>query len=305
MKYTIRIWAFGSHPEIEITQVQFDEIKQARNCLSAALSIEEKYELLLSNYLDLEKECLNITSDYMVRRLKGYEDFFDIRLLFNRKIVNLLTSTKLYIDQIQQHVKACIPFDTEIGDKVKSLFSTEYDNFFEYRFMEALRNYVQHKGLAVHSTTLGGKKIDHEEDWEQEYKTSVFTHKLEVESDKAFKKQVTNEMPEKVELIYASRAYIESISKVHCEIRNIIANSVEESRDIILNVINDYEKINEGKSIGLEVISSIPKEPMDEIVEKFPLVLDWDDIRLSLLKTNSNLINLRKRYVSSSAYNKT
>ena len=101
MKYTICIWAFGSHPEIEITQARFDEIKQAKNCLFAALSIEEKYELLLSNYLDLEKEYLNITSNYMVRDLKGYEDFFDIRLLFNRKIVNLLTSAKLYIDQIQ------------------------------------------------------------------------------------------------------------------------------------------------------------------------------------------------------------
>lgn len=304
MKYTIRIWALGLYPEIEITQIQFDEIKQARNCLSAALSIEEKYELLLSNYLDLEKECLNVISDYMVRHIKGYEDFFDIRLLFNRKIVNLLTSAKLYNDQIEQHVKACLPFDTEIENKVKSLFSTEYESFFEYRFMYALRNYVQHRGLAVHSTTFGGKNIDHEEDWEQEYKISVFTHKLELESDNAFKRQVTNEMPEKVDLIYASRAYIESISKVHCEIRNIIAKSVEESRDVILNAITDYKTINEGESLGLNVICSIPKEPIDEIVEKFPLVLDWDDIRLSLLKTNSNLVNLKKRYVSSSAYNK-
>ena len=305
MKYTICLSTLGSHPEVEITQAKFDEIKHARNCLSGALAIEEKYELLLSNYIDLEKECLSITSDNMVRQIKGYQDFFDIQLLLNRKIVNLLTSTKLYIDQIQQHVKACIPLDTEIGNKVKSLFSIEYDNFFEYRFMEALRNYVQHRGLAVHSTTLGGKNINHEEDWEQEYKTSIFTHKLEVESDKAFKKQVTNEMPDKVELVYASRAYIESISKVHCEIRNIIAKSVAESRDIILNVITDYKTINEGKSIGLNVLCSIPTDPIDEIVEKFPIVLDWDDIRLNLVKINSKLINLRKRYVSSSAYNKT
>lgn len=304
MKYTIHVWTLGSYPEIEITQVKFDEIKHARNCLSGALAIEEKYELLLSNYLDLEKECLNIASDYMVRHIKGYEDFFDIQLLFNRKIVNLLTSTKLYIEQIQQHVKACIPLDAEIGNRVKSLFSAEYDNFFEYRFMETLRNYVQHRGLAVHSTSLGRKKIDHGENWELAYKISIFTHKVEVENDKAFKKQVINEMPEKVELIYASRAYIESISKVHCEIRNIIAENTEESRGIILNVINDYKAINDGKSIGLHVVCSIPKEPIDEIVEKFPLVLDWDDIRLSLVKTNSKLINLRKRYVSS-AYNKT
>ena len=305
MKYTIRVWAFGSYPEVKITQAEFDRIKHAKNCLSGALAIEEKYELLLSNYLDLEKECLSITSDYMVRNTKDYEDFFNIRLLFNRRIVNLLTSTKLYIDQIQQHVKVCIPLDTKVGNRIKLLFSTEYDNYFEYRFMDALRNYVQHRGLAVHSTTFEGKNINYEEDWEQEYKTSIFTHKLEVESDKTFKKQVTNEMPDKVELIYASRVYIESISKIHCEIRDIIAKSVEKSRDVILQVITDYEEINEGKSIGLNVICSIPKEPIDEIIEKFPLVLDWDDIRLNLVKTNSRLINLRKRYVSSSAYKRT
>ena len=126
MKYTMCVWALGSYPEIEITQARFDEIKHARRCLSGALAIEEKYELLLSNYLDLERECLNITSNNMVRQTKRYEDFFDTRLLFNRKIVNLLTSTKLYIDQIQQHVKACLPFDTKIGNRVKLLFSTEW-----------------------------------------------------------------------------------------------------------------------------------------------------------------------------------
>lgn len=303
MKYKICVWALGSHPEIEISQEKFEELKYAKNCLSAALAIEEKYELLLTNYLDLEKECLNVAVNYMVKHLKGYEDFFDIRLVFNRKIVNLLTSTKLYADQIQQHVKVCVPHNEEIGKIVKSLFSAEYDSFFEYRFMEALRNYVQHRGLAVHSASLGGKRIDHSENWELEYKTSIFAHKLEVESDSAFKKQIIQEMPEKIDLMNASRVYIESISKIHNEIRNIVNDNVEKSRSTILNIVNEYKEINNGKSIGLHVVCSIPKEPIDEVLEKFPLVLEWDDIRLSLVKANSNLVNLKKRYVSSSTYN--
>ena len=135
MKYTIRVWAIGSYPELIIDEVRFNTLKQARLCLSAALAIEEKYELLISNYLDLEKECLNVTSDSMVRRSKDYSDFFEIRLAFNRRVVNLLTSTKLYIDQIQQHVNSCFPDRSDIGSNVKSFFLYVYDKFFEYRFM--------------------------------------------------------------------------------------------------------------------------------------------------------------------------
>jgi len=304
MKYTVRVWAIGPYPEVVIDKEKFDELKNARSCLSGALAIEEKYELLLSNYVDLEKECLGVSTDYMVRNTADYSGFFDIRLAFNRRIVNLLTSTKLYIDQIQQHVRACVCNENDIEKKVKSFFSTEYDANFEYRFMEALRNYVQHRGLAVHSTSMGGKLMHDEEREGLEFKTSLFTHKEEVESDKAFKKQVSNEMPDKVNLMYAARVYVGSISKAHCEIRSMLKSESEKSRDIISKTIKNYEDNNNGKSIGLSAICSIPKEPADETVEKFPLLLDWDDIRLNLIKKNPKMDNLGKRYVSGSAYNK-
>ena len=303
MKYTIRVWAIGSYPELIIDEVRFNTLKQARLCLSAALAIEEKYELLISNYLDLEKECLNVTSDSMVRRSKDYSDFFEIRLAFNRRVVNLLTSTKLYIDQIQQHVNSCFPDRSDIGSNVKSFFSDEYDKFFEYRFMEALRNYVQHRGLAVHSTSLDSKWTSQEEDAKLEFKTRLFTHKTEVDGDKAFKREVLKEMPEKVDLLYAARVYVGLISKIHCEIRNLVAPASEYSRHKISEAINEYESSNGEKLVGLNVISSVPKESVDETIEKFPLLLEWDDIRLSLIKKNRILANLSKCYVSNSANN--
>jgi len=205
-------------------------------------------------------------NDYMVRNTTDYGGFFDIRLAFNRRIVNLLTSTKLYIDQIQQHVKACIYNDSNIETKVKGYFSTEYDDKFEYRFMEALRNYVQHRGLAVHSTSMGGKLIPYEERDGIEFITSLYTHKSEVESDKAFKKKVSQEMPEKVNLMYAARVYVGSISKAHSDIRKLLKKESEKSRNLILNTIDGYEKINNGKAVGLYAICSIPKEPVDETV---------------------------------------
>jgi hypothetical protein len=263
MKYFLRIWALGRNPEIVIDEKQFNDLKQAKNLLSEALAIEEKYELLISNYLDLEKECLNITSEYMVKNATTYADFFDIRLTLNRRIVNLLTSTKSYIDQIQHHAKACIPANAEIAKNVKSLFSNEYDLHFEYRFMEALRNYVQHRGLAVHSTSSGGKRISQDNDHMREFRTSLYTLKSEVEFDPAFKANVTAEMPDKVNLMYAARVYVSSISKVHREIRNMITDNSQAAREMISHSINEYATINNGISLGLHAISANLRSPRD------------------------------------------
>lgn len=299
MKYCVQILALGSFPQIELSENEFNNLKKATLALSGAIAIEEKYELLLSNYLDLEKESLSIISEYMLRNFTDYSVFFDVRLSLNRRVVNLLTSTKLYIDQISQHIRACIPENESISTKVKSLFSCEYDSNFEYRFMDALRNYVQHRGLAVHSTSIGGsKRTSHQEDIKIEFNIGLYTHKSELDGDEAFKKQVYYEMPEKVELMLAVRSYIGSLSKVHCDLRELVASNSQKARELIQSVIKKYENLNNGDSIGLHAICSTSKEHPDKIVEKFHLLLDWDDVRLDLIKKNKKLANLKKMYVS-------
>lgn len=295
MKYLVTILTTGNNQELVIDKSKFEELKKAKECLSAILAFEEKYELLLSNYMELEKECLLISTDNMINQEIGYKHFFDIRLLFNQRVVNLLTTSRLYIDQLSQHIKAC---NLDIG--IKSFFSYEYDNNFEYRFMEALRNYVQHRGLAVHLTTLVSNWTSLGDDGEMQFKTRIYTKKDEVEKDRVFKKSVAEEMPDKVDIIYASRCYIESVSKVHCKIRKILSNITTDSRKIIEDTVNEYENINNGKSVGLSAIYLENNGKHDEILDKFDITLEWDNIRVVLEKKNKSLVNLRKRFVSSS-----
>ena len=291
MKYKIDIWPLVREPrEIELDYSEFQALRQARSCLSNALAIEEKYELLLSNYLDLEKECLSLTVDFMVGKSSKveYRTFFDISLLLNRKIVNFLTSVRLYIDQLQYNFRACMPNEE---DRLHSKFSLEYDSFFEYRFMEALRNYVQHKGLAIHNTKIDrmskNKKV--------EYVIRVFTYKAELKSDEKFKKVILEEMPDKVDLIQAIRIYIESINKIHLQIRNLISSNVNSSRRLIEDYIERcHDSGNSGGDI-LHAISYEPRELTNEIIESFPLLLEWDDIRISLIEKNGELTNLDKK----------
>ncbi|EMH3447920.1 hypothetical protein V6H34_005139 [Vibrio harveyi] len=294
MQFKLKTWALGSFPEIEISNEQFQSLYQSAEVLKAAMAIEEKYELVISNFLDLEKDSLAVSSDYMVRRSNNYSEFFDIRSTFNRRIVNLLTSTKLYIDQIQQHVKICNP---ELTACVKNEFSKEYDTLFEYRFMEALRNYVQHRGLAVHLVSHPAKWIEDDESL-LEFQTKIYSQKTNLEGDKAFKKSVALEMPDKVELILSSRKYISAISRVHSFIRSNIDTVVKSSRDLIESTINQYQDINDGESIGLCAVSFEADERLDNIIERVPLFLSWDDVRIELTNRNRCISNLEKRYVS-------
>ena len=150
MKYILCKNVLGNVPEIEISESEYCAFQKARNILSNALEIEEKYEIVISNYLDFEQEILIATTKYMIREHLDYSDFFKVRLGFNIKLVNLLTAIRLYVDQLNQNVTECLSGNKKNKDDVKKLFSKEYDENLYYRFMEALRNYVQHRGIPVH-----------------------------------------------------------------------------------------------------------------------------------------------------------
>ena len=107
-------------------------------------------------------------------------------------------------------------------------------------------------------------------------------------------------MPDKVDIIYASRSYIESISKVHCNIRKILSDVAISSRQIVEEIIHEYEKTSNGKSIGLGIVCLENNGKYDEILDKFYITLEWDNIRIKLERKNQSLVNLRKRFVSSS-----
>ncbi|ENX3946256.1 hypothetical protein ACFO1C_001582 [Photobacterium damselae] len=288
MDFKLATWGLGSFPEIEINEKQFQSLCQENKVLKAAMAIEEKYELIISNYLELEKDSLSISSSNMLRRSNNYSEFFDVRSTFNRRIVNLLTSTKLYLDSIYQHVKVC---NLDLANIIKLKTNKEYDSVFEYRFMEALRNHVQHYGLAVHLIKKNSSWIEHDDSRLLEFKTKIYTQKSDLENDKTFKKLILNEMPDKVELILSSRKYIGSISRIHECIRVNIDCVVKSSRDLIETTIKEYEDINGGESTGLYAIKTINND-------RVPLFLSWDDVRLELIDKNPCIANLENRYVS-------
>lgn len=292
MKYIISKAVLGNVPEIEISESEYLELQKARNTLSNALEIEEKYEIVISNYLDFEQEILNATTKYMIREHLDYSDFFKVRLGLNVKLVNLLTAVRLYVDQLNQNVTKCLDDNLNTKDDVKRLFSKEYDENQYYRFMEALRNYVQHRGIPVHWTQQSSRWTSLEDDGLMEYSIELASQRSYLEEDKNMKKRVLDEMDDKVYLKAATRSYIESISRVHDSARNMIAESTGCSRKLIEDAHRRYLEKYSDSLVGL----SACKRDGHKQIASIPLLLDWDDVRVSLQKRNRKLINLSKRY---------
>ncbi|MDZ7643233.1 MAG: hypothetical protein U5K76_02735 [Woeseiaceae bacterium] len=91
-KYILIKAVLGQMPQLDIDETRYKALEAARDVLSNALAIEEKYEIVIANYLDFEKELLDKAVGNMARGLGDYGDFFELRLDLNKRLVNLLTS---------------------------------------------------------------------------------------------------------------------------------------------------------------------------------------------------------------------
>ncbi len=291
-KYILTVSSMGASPVIEIRGEDFSRLKQSRNILSHALAIEEKYEILVSNYMELEKKSISNSVSAMIRSKTEYGDFFELRLALNIKVVNLLTSVRLYTDQLTNHTRSCVPDDPQIKEKTKKLFSTEYDKWFEYRFMEALRNHVQHRGMPVHSVMTNAEE-NSDGLWVHSLYFTTRKHELILEG--GFKKAILFEMPDDVNLLFFVRSYIRSISLIHAQARDLIEENVFSAREALDKKTKEYELANKNKRVlGLTAYETKDGNKTDEVMLWTP----FDDSRIRLIKRNTKLDLLTKSYAT-------
>jgi hypothetical protein len=181
MDYALQALVLQSTPRIPLTAEEFEELRCARMAMTAAFTLEEIYDLVLANFNELEVSVLHAAVSEMTRWEEDYQDYFEIRSGFNRRTLNLLSATRLYLDQFPQWLR-------EVGadpEPIRKLTNELYDSHFEYRFMEALRNHVQHVGLAVHGVNMGSKWLPTGQREHLEFSVSPYTSRSSLEADKA------------------------------------------------------------------------------------------------------------------------
>lgn len=295
MRYLLRKAVIHPVPEVEISAQEFSGLRAARVVLSNAFAIEEKYEIVISNFLDLEKQLLDVAATNAVRQTNTYAEFFDTRSVLNIRLVNLLTATRLYLDQLPQHISECGLEDAGASALVKSRCSAEYDKYFEFRFMEAFRNYVQHRGIPVHYVSQDARWTSLEEDGLMEFSVHIAARLSHLEEDGKFKKSILKEISKDVDLIAAARRYLESISAINEFVRELLSTPAALARAAIESAHHRYSQVWAESLIGL----SAQEIEESRVISSVSLLLDWDDVRIQLQKRNRQLVNLSKRYVTS------
>jgi hypothetical protein len=290
MNYSLVALVLKNNPSLPLTEGEFNQLKLSRTRLAAAFSLEEIYNLLITNYREFEMEVLSAGVDEMTSCKDEYEDFFDVRSSLNRRALNLLSAARLYIDQFQQWLK-------EVGadpTNAKKKASEAYDSSFDYRFMEALRNHVQHVGLAVHGVTINSRWVPQPNPQRLEFAVIPYTQKSNLAQDPKFKKSVLNESPAKVPTLSAARAYVGGISSIHDEVRALAEPFVKEARAAFEAAIATHCTAASKK---YPVLAAVAKEGA-VITEEVPVFLKWDDVRLKLVAKNRTIVNLAKRSIN-------
>jgi hypothetical protein len=135
--------------ETELNKEEFDAIKHSKQICLLALQLEETFKLLLDNFLEWEVELLQAAQRYVVWRGISHDHSMNDRLAFDRRLVNVLTACRVYLDHTDGIISKCFNNPSDELRGIKAFKSALYYDHFGYRLLEGLRNYVQHRGLVV------------------------------------------------------------------------------------------------------------------------------------------------------------
>lgn len=295
MSYILRQIGFGKSPEVPISEDEYCVLKHAREVLSCALNFEQLYETVILSHLDFEKEVGSVATTYLVRNLPGDFDHFESMVRVNLRVISLLTTARMYLDQTPQLLEKITSGQSDIKIAFKKLTSREYDTQLYYRFMEALRNYTQHYGLPSHSSSMGWALVNScDADSQIEFNTHFFTRRDQLVVDKKFKEVVLNQLEDDIDLRMASKTYVECLSRIHIEARELVDSLISNCRHVTEQAIKKYEAVCEQLFTPICACPSDQDSKADEVL----LILRGDDIRLQLKNRNQLLQNLSKSYVS-------
>lgn len=271
--YGITRVAGGEQRFIEVDKDLFHASGEAKDNLVTALVIEEKLVLLLENYEEFEKVLLDSALHRLIFRSTSWSDYISHLYASNRRLVNLLTACRLYVDHIQHDLNSIYGADCAAGEEIRAIKSVQYDTSFAYRVMEALRNYVQHRGLPIHSFGFSGRWHD----MPSRVARNSAIPRLSVSrirKDGGFKQTVLTELEaagDLVDLRPLVREYVAGIGTIHMAVRQQLASDVAKWDNLFESVQQQFSALNPPTMAGLAVVS---RNSAGEFIDEVPILPD-------------------------------
>ena len=301
MAYFLLKKTVGQSLEIEISKEEYERIQVACDGIWTLIGIEEYWDSLVQNYIELEMEFLKAAMNSMVLTHRSFHEMHQIRLGFSRRLSNLLTSCKSYLDQTPHQLKEIE--DCTFADSFESLKNAARESHFCYRAMSFLRNHAQHRNVPLHGARFESSWIERpgvskEEQELLRYSVSGNIDIAKLESDPELKSRLREEFKhqaEHLDVAAVTREYIEALGAVHLGVRELTSSLLTKWKGIIQESIARYGSKTDGDVGGLCVTEF---DETDTSKPKIEVFIDPIVHLETLMLRNGSMVNLRKRFVT-------
>lgn len=296
MKYVLRREVLASTAEKQISEARFQEISEARQNLFELLAIEEKYDLLVRNYLGFEQVVYDSSITGLLYTERSWSDFIEHIQAANLAVMNLLAMCRSYVDHAPQHLSTIFPDLPEKKDAFHNERKTVYSEFLGYRALYEIRNHVQHCGLPVHSFTLGGSWLDTREACRHNAIPCVSVEELA--KDNSFSKKILQElqgMGERIDLRLLIRENMSASGRIHKCVRKLTKDLADDSERIVSDCLEDFSEHYDSDLIGLSIMKL---DTQGQVIDKYSLFDDMVKRRKYLEQKNKTLVNVEKHFVT-------
>ncbi|MGK7882482.1 MAG: hypothetical protein AB4060_20630 [Crocosphaera sp.] len=241
----------------EINEDEFKQLQEAKNKLFHSFVLEEKLEFLLMNYAEIEKEAFSLTLDYMMTHNKGYE-YLHVSNSLKLKVFQFLSTHKFYEDTVKSTLKSIYGRHSGEYKIIENKFSSEYNNpDLFYRTISIIRNHAQHYDLPIEITKFNYKSVETNDGKKYKYNLQFCITVASLENNRNVSKELLNDIKntfsEKIDLMFLIRNYLESIGKIHEEIRKVLKLNLEKWEKIMMDTIDNnyikYKQFTESESL--------------------------------------------------------
>jgi hypothetical protein len=296
---------------LRISAETYASLKEALLSLMEVAYIEEKFDIVMENMFDLESEFLHITEKHLLFSSEwNRENWATLRV--NRRAINLLTACRLYLDHTNHHLHKLFGKMSHQLVAIKQCKSSQYDHFFGYRFMEAMRNFVQHRGYPISQLVLVQNAVKNErgdigypQSKETLVREDIFPVCLfeDIKNDDNFKKAIIDEIetldPPIVNMKLAIREYVEGINNIHRSIRKCVNDYAPHWERRVATAIAHAEQMM--KYRGNRLIA-VKVDNKGKQIEHIPVSEKRiADIKKLVAKNETHVYGVARRFVASEA----
>ena len=147
----------GNGYPVSLTAAQYDELEEAIGVVEALWYLEEAYDTVLQNGIEMELDVARLVSNQRAN-ITSFPEEADIELrLLNRRLTNFLAGARSFVDSVQTAFSRSFTRIKVRRSEFTALLNTQFDAGFSYRFMEALRNHTQHQASAINQSLIMGR----------------------------------------------------------------------------------------------------------------------------------------------------